>query len=272
MTGVSKPGVILVALLTVSGCVRWGIPDDEGIADENGSESDSSNDSSSESDSSSDTTDTNEPEPWPEQWPFSAESRLVVWGKSGIPTSNPTMLTNVFYYLAAVTPGEAQLSILWVGNCDPRTDAQGCLAGNVQPFFDLVDGLGTIEFKTLNTVDPAAYDLVIADFCSEVDGQQIATLLADGAGVLAMGDGFCLLQGRSSAEVANDTLAHFGVRFSDDQLFSHDFTIPVDKQVDLLAEVPSLDAWGVSLQESVGPIEVAAETLDGYVLTRRSEP
>ena len=253
MTGVYKPGVIfLVALLTVSGCIRWGIPDDEGIADENGSESDSSNDSSS--DSSSDTTDSGEPEPWPEQWPFSAESRLVVWGKSGIPTTNPTMLTNVFYYLAAVTPGEAQLSILWVGNCD------------------LVDGLGTIEFKTLNTVDPAAYDLVIADFCSEVDGQQIATLLADGAGVLAMGDGFCLLQGRSSAEVANDTLAHFGVRFSDDQLFSHDFTIPVDKQIDLLAEVPSLDAWGVSLQESVGPIEVAAETLDGYVLTRRSEP
>ncbi len=258
---------VLVALSTL-GCVRWGIPDDEGFAEDTGTTSTTSTTDSGESDSSSDTG----PEPWPEPWPFANESRLVAWGKTGIPTSNLAMLANTYYDLAGVAPGEGPLTILWIADCDPRTDAAGCLLGNVQPFFDMVEGVGTIEFKPLASVDPAAYDVFVVDFCEAVEGEAIAALLAEGAGVLALGDHHCTSAAGSSAKLANATLAHFGVRFGERELYSHDFTVPADAQAGLLAGVTSLDAWGLALQDTIEPVAVVVETLDGAVLSRRSEP
>ncbi len=257
--------------LGLSACVRWGIPED-GFAEDTSTTA--SEVDSSEADSDSSSSEDSGPEPWPEPWSFASESRLVVWGKSGIPTTNLAMHANVYYWLAGVAPGEGPLSILWIADCDPRTDAQGCLAGNVQPYFDMVAGVGTIEFKPLATVDPAAYDVIIADFCEAIEGEAIAAVLAEGFGVLALGDPFCTNAGISSAARANSTLAHFGVRFIDHELYSHDFTVPAEAQTDLLAGVPSLDAWGVALQEASAsePVVVVVTTLEGVVLSHRSEP
>jgi hypothetical protein len=256
----------LVLALTSSACVRWGVPDDDELGDESsGSDSTDSTDTSE-----ADSTDTG-PEPWPEQLAFSSESRLVTWGKSGIPTTNLAMHANAYAYLAGIMPGEAPLAILWIADCDPRTDALGCLAGNLQPYFDMITGIGSVEFKPLDTVDPSAYDVIVADFCEPLDGDAIASLLASGVGVLALGDPFCTVEGSSSAARANATLAHFGVRFVDHELYSHEFTVPAEAQIDLLAGVTSLDPWGVALQETIDPVVVLVETLDGAVLTKRSE-
>jgi hypothetical protein len=258
----------LVLALTTGACVRWGVPDDDEFGDESTSTSDSTDSTDT---SEADSTDTG-PEPWPEQQPFSSESRLVTWGKSGIPTTNLALHANAYAYLAGIMPGEAQLAILWIADCDPRTDPLGCLAGNVQPYFDMVTGIGTVEFQPLDSVDPSAYDVVVADFCGPLDGDAIASLLASGVGVLALGDNFCMIEGSSSAERANATLAEFGVRFVDHELYNHAFTVPAEAQNELLAGVTSLDAWGVALQETIDPVVVLVETIDGAVLTKRSEP
>lgn len=100
------------------------------------------------------------------------------------------------------------MTILWIADCDPRTDADGCMAGDVQPFFDMVDSLGTIEFTVPSPIDP----------------------------------------------------------------YDHRFTVPAEEQTGLLEGVGSLDAWDVSLQETIEPVVVVLEASDGVVLSRRSEP
>jgi hypothetical protein len=270
---------LLATPLVLSACVRWGIPDDQGYGEPTTYDYDYDSTTTVDPDGSSSDEGTTGTEPppvrrpahWPEQWLFAADSRLVTWGKSGIPTVNPELLANTFYFLAGVAPGERPLAILWIGDCDPRTDADGCHAGDVQPFFDLVDGLGTIEFAVPRTIDPSAYDVVIADFCGPVDGEWIAASLATGEGVLALGDRACATATGSSAKVANETLTHFGVRFVSDVLLDPRFAVPDDAQTGLLEGVTSLDAQGVSLQATLEPVVVVVETPDGVLLSRRGE-
>jgi len=163
------------------------------------------------------------------------------------------------------------MTILWIADCDPRTDAAGCLAGNVQPFFDMVATLGTIEFKPLSLVDPLAYDVVVADFCGPVSPEQVATMLGDGGRLLVLGDYWCETSQGVSAEVANRVLEHLGTRFDGDVLYNHDFLVADDKQVGLLEGVTTVDAWGVALQEHIAPFVAAIGSFDGALITSRSE-
>ncbi|MFO7561886.1 MAG: hypothetical protein R6X02_04540 [Enhygromyxa sp.] len=298
---------IPIALLVLGGCVRWGTGEDELQADDDDGMS-TTFDLPPETDGSEDTSETGDDFPWPEQWPLDPDARVVVWGKTGIPTRNLEMVENVFLYLAGVEAvgdgdgdgdatgdgdgdatgdgdGDAtgdgdgdgdpepggSLLILWIDDCDPREDPAGCLAGNVQPFFDMVATLGTIEFKPLSLVDPLAYDVVVADFCGPVSPEQVATMLGDGAHVLVLGDYWCESAAGLSAERANELLEHLGTRFDGDVLYNHQFLVAASKQVGLLEGVPVIDAWGVALQEHIDPFQAAAGTIDGAVITSRSE-
>jgi hypothetical protein len=278
--------LLLATPIVLSGCVRWGVTDDDAYGYDYGESVTYGYDESTSYGYDDGTTvdpdgsSTDEgpgvepppmrrPKPWPEQWLFGADSRLVTWGKSGIPTVNPELLANTFYFLAGVAPGERPLAILWIGDCDPRTDADGCQAGDVQPFFDVVDGLGTIEFAVPTAIEPDAYDVVIADFCGPVDGEWIAVSLAVGEGVLVLGDRSCGTADGSSAKVANETLAHFGVRFGTQVVFDPAVDVPTDAQNGLLEGVTSLVADGVSLHETLEPVVVVVETPEGVLLSRR---
>lgn len=277
-----EPLLVLALPLVLGACVRWGVPDDEGFADDFGQSTTNDLTTSTTTDvvdSSSDggtagpeTGPQRRTRPWPEAWPFAAESRLVVWGHSGIPTTNLQLLANTFYALAGVAPGQRPLTILWIADCDPRIDADGCMAGDVQPFFDMVDGLGTIELASPAMLEPSDYDVVVADFCGPVDGLQIAALLAVGEGVLAMGDRQCATSTGSSAKVANETIAHFGARFISRELQDQRFAVPAEQQVGLLEGVTSLDVAGVSLQETMDPAVAVVETPDGALLGTRGTP
>jgi hypothetical protein len=271
--------LLAMPIVLMSGCIRWGVPDDPvyfgestTYAYDDSTTVDPDGSTSDEGTTAAEPPPMRRPRPWPEQWLFGADSRLVTWGRSGIPTVNPELLANTFYFLAGVAPGERPLAILWIGDCDPRTDVDGCHAGDVQPFFDLVDGLGTIEFAVPTTIEPATYDVVIADFCGPVDGEWIAASLAAGEGVLALGDRSCGTPTGSSAKVANETLAHFGVRFGPHVLFDPGFPVPADAQNGLLEGVTSLDAQDVSLHETLDPVVVVVETPEGVLLSRRGEP
>lgn len=271
---------LLAAPVVLSACIRWGVPEGQGDEYDGSTTYGTTYGTTHGYDGSTSDADTTEtgPEPsrrprgWPEPWLFAADSRLVTWGKSGIPTTNQSMLANSFYFLAGVAPGERPLAIVWIGDCDPRVDVDGCHAGETQPFFDWIDGLGTIEFAVPTAIEPSAYDVVIADFCGPVDAEWIAASLAAGEGVLALGDRSCATPHGSSAKVANETLAHYGVRFGPQVLLDPSVEVPADAQTGLLEGVTTLDAQEVSLHETLEPVVVALEGPDGAVLSYRGGP
>ena len=271
---------LLAAPLVLTGCVRWGVPDEEDSDDYGYDSTTYDYYDSTTYDPADGTTTSSEPDvhrrpmrAWPEPWPMSPDSRLVAWGKSGIPTANLEMLANIVYDLAGVAPGQAPLTILWIADCDPRADPEGCQAGDVQPFFDLIDGLGsTVEFATPEVIDPSDYDVVVADFCEPVDGPVIATLLADGEGVLALGDRSCSTPTGTSAKLANDVIAHYGVRFGSPTLDDPRFLVNPEVQSGLLEGITSIVASHVSLQETLDPAFVVVEANEGVLLSHRVGP
>jgi hypothetical protein len=168
------------------------------------------------------------------------------------------------------SPGEGSIEILWIATCDPRQDELGCLAGNVTPFFDMVDALGTIEFQPLAAVDARAYDVVVADFCGPVDPLQVLELLGDGGHVLLLGDRWCSSGMGLSADVANDVAERIGIRFTERELYNHNLLVP-DTGSEILEGIDSIDAWGITMQE-VGPgFAAVVQTGDGALITTRTE-
>lgn len=146
----------------------------------------------------------------------------------------------------------ARLNILWVADCDPRSDAAGCLAGNVQPYFAMVDTIGSIDFKPLSEVDPLAYDVVVADFCGPLSATAVGEMLGEGARVVVLGDTWCVRNGQTSAAAANELLEHIGTRFNGADLYNHDFLVPEERRVGILEGIERINAWGVALQ-GLGP-------------------
>ena len=162
------------------------------------------------------------------------------------------------------------LNILWVADCDPRTDAVGCLAGNVQPYFAMVDTIGNIDFKPLSEVDPLAYDVVVADFCGPVSATTVGEMLGEGARVLVLGDRWCVRNGQTSAAAANELLEHIGTRFDGAELYDHDFLVSEGRRVGILEGVERIDAWGVALQ-GLGPeFDELLGTSSGTLLSSRN--
>lgn len=281
--------------VTLAGCVRWGrddgddsvgygdwdptssydgSPDDATSSswEETGNEDESTSttgtpDSSSSSDSGSSSDSTGGEV---DLWPIAEESAVVVWGRSGVPSRNIGLFRNIFTFLAQrPDPALADAGILWIGDCDPREDPLGCLEGNTTAFFEMVDALGTIDFQLLSEVDPAAYDVIVADFCGPVSALQIGMLLGDGARVLVLGDQWCHSGEQSSAERANELLENIGASFNREELYNHEFRVEPPGAGGLLEGLTELDAWGVDLQD-VGPqFQSVTKTEAGTVLSVR---
>lgn len=162
------------------------------------------------------------------------------------------------------------MNILWVANCDPRSDPAGCLAGNVQPYFAMVDTIGNIDFKPLSEVDPLAYDVVVADFCGPVSATAVGEMLGDGAKVLVLGDTWCVRDGQTSAAAANELLEHIGTRFDGAEIYNHDFLVPEARRVGILEGIDRIDAWGVGLQGLGEEFDELLGTTAGTLLSSRN--
>ncbi len=166
-------------------------------------------------------------------------------------------------------PG-AGMNILWVADCDPRSDAVGCLAGNVQPYFAMVDTIGNIDFKPLSEVDPLAYDVVVADFCGPVSATAVGEMLGEGAHVLVLGDTWCVRDGQTSAAAANELLEHIGTRFDGAEIYNHDFLVPEARRIGILEGIDRIDAWGVGLQGLGEEFDELVGTSVGTLLSSRN--
>jgi len=136
----------------------------------------------------------------------------------------------------------------------------------------MVETLGTIEFATLASVDPLAYDAIVADFCGPVSTEQVGLMLGDGARVLVLGDEWCVRDGQTSAALANEILEPLGARFNGELLYNHNFMVSDAKQTALLEGVSTIDAWGLSLQQHDETRFVAsASVLGGALLGWRDQ-
>ncbi|MGH1347765.1 MAG: hypothetical protein ACRBN8_39790 [Nannocystales bacterium] len=164
----------------------------------------------------------------------------------------------------------AGVNVLWVADCDPRSDAVGCLAGNVQPYFAMVDTIGSIDFKLLSEVDPLAYDVVVADFCGPVSATAVGEMLGEGAHVLVLGDTWCVRDGQTSAAAANELLEHIGTRFDGAELYNHGFLVPEARRIGILEGIESIDAWGVGLQGLGAEFDELLGTSAGTLLSSRN--
>src|SRR5579859_6489002 len=120
--------------------------------------------------------------------------------------------------------------ILWVSNCDPRTDSRHCNQGKIEiltEFYATIHNLGADIVYALpkSSTDLLPYDVVVLDYCDFAASALPAQLFRDyvwgGGSLIVMGDNFCVgvhaaNKLGSSAEAATLLTTSWGIRFTGD--------------------------------------------------------
>lgn len=134
-------------------------------------------------------------------------------------------------------------NILWIDDCDPRSDPDFCHDSKDLKIFDqfygTITGLGgTLSYSIPTSEDSfAAYDVVVANFCSAaIHEHEIALLVnyvTSGGSVIALGDNFCTGVGPvngewlNSAQAASIFTRNWGVSITSDDDLSLIWANPV---------------------------------------------
>jgi hypothetical protein len=154
-------------------------------------------------------------------------------------------------FLQALAGKEKDVKILYAedDNCDPR---QGSTCGigkleSMQPFFAMIDEIGTIEFHRPN-VDLGAYDVIIADFCQGdeyiiANETAIRTFVDTRGGLLVIGSFWCAngTVENSSARVASVFVERYGIEYRNDRgTDSAECVAVTESQEDFMAGVTTL--------------------------------
>jgi len=171
---------------------------------------------------------------------------------TGGDTDDYVLLRNILEHL---TGKSSDVRILYTDGCDPREDEGLCDLSEsfdyLQPFFNMVDGIGTITFANMSTVDLANYDVVIANFCSalgnpEPNPEQTALLayLAAGRPAVVLGDNFCYYDESPSAAAAALVVMFYGDTITGAETYETDrLLVPEGFQTGLLAGVTNLNQY-----------------------------
>jgi hypothetical protein len=217
--------------------------------------------------------------------------RIVTWGNTmmkfsgsaafralledyGGDTDDYILVRNILKHLAGKS---SDVRILYTDTCDPRTDPDVCLIGGLeylQPFYDMIAGIGTITYTDIASAQLADFDVVIADFCS-LPSQAYDVLrsyLSSGGPAVVLGDNFCWLGGEfSSADLANSVIGDFGVSFSAYELYEYErLWIAPSEQVGLLSGVSNLSLWRIAPQYISGNFVPIATWNDEVLYTIRT--
>ncbi len=174
--------------------------------------------------------------------------------ESATPTPTPVPYTTTAVPAGATgTTTETLYSILWLEDCDPRTDPAFCGVSSslqvLQQLYQIIDGLSAQLVYGLPSTysDLEAYDLALADFCGP--GANSATIgylkdyVAAGGSVVVLGDEFCQGVGPidgawlSSGQAASLLTQEWGILFTDDDTevgspFSPFIDSPLTRNVD----------------------------------------
>ncbi len=146
--------------------------------------------------------------------------------------------------------------------CDPRASANYCQISSdfakLQPFFNVISSVGTIDFKAFTSVDPYAYDVVILDCCrtnlAPIRDRLLTYINTTHGGVWVVGSQSCWRASTSSAQLANSILQEYGIRFgSDDPTDRTCHTVSADKQTGILKGINSLSFFRLVPQTVISP-------------------
>jgi uncharacterized membrane protein len=160
-----------------------------------------------------------------------------------------------FILITSATPSTPTVSrILWIADCDPRTDEQHCHQGDdldsFAPFYQAIEEVPAIlEYDNPASLEQfTEYDIVIANFCSDVIEGSTVEALADyidnGGAVVVMGDNTCLAGPKQpqpmAATAANELTQRYGIRFTQDDTREVQYAAtvvkhPITQDVDTIA-------------------------------------
>jgi hypothetical protein len=132
------------------------------------------------------------------------------------------MLQNFFQALGQKQTG-LRIRMINDTGCDPRTDSERCGItsdwSQLAPFFNMIDGIGTLEYGPLASIDPLTYDVLILHGCWTDVGAIRTTLdrfvtTATHGGILVVGSHQCMdLLKVTGAEKANILVSSYGIQY-----------------------------------------------------------
>jgi hypothetical protein len=222
------------------------------------------------------------PTPTPTPTPIPKRPVLVSWGSFGVlwagssstPCDEIRMFKNILTSLAQRQTG---VRVLYADDsaCDPRTSANYCQItsdpAKLQPFFNMINSIGSIEFKKYSSVDPYAYDVVILDCChtslTSITPAVTNYINTAHGGMWVVGSNACLRGGTSSAQLANSVIQAYGMSFTAlDPGTRECLTVPADRRTGILQDVTSIDPFRVAPQTVVSPARSLLENASGQSL------
>jgi hypothetical protein len=222
------------------------------------------------------------PTPAPTPTPVPKRVALVSYGYSGMlwagslghTCDDIRMYKNILQTLAQRQTG---IRVLYATDsaCDPRTSSNYCqLVADptlLQPFFNMINSIGSIEFKAYTSVDPYAYDVVILDCCrtnlTTIRDSVLRYINTAHGGIWVVGSNSCYRSGTASAQLANSIVQDYGMRFgTEDPVDRTCHSIPADKNTGILKDVASIEFFRLVPQTVTSPARSVIENGAGQPL------
>jgi hypothetical protein len=213
---------------------------------------------------------------------------LIAWGSTGVlwaglagystsPLSCASDVVLIGNFIKGLAQKETGIKILYSidSNCDPRRESSLCnLASEwsqLAPFFNMVNEVGTIEFKSVSGVDPFGYDVVILDCCRGSLTAPNATLEnyinnATRGGVIVVASNSCRRSGTGipTSQYANTLTAQYGITYTTEDLHDNTcFAIPGTLRTGLMAGVSSVSLLRATPMTVTAPAQMVLTNAAG---------
>jgi hypothetical protein len=186
----------------------------------------------------------------------------MLWaGSLGHTCDDIRMYKNVLQTLAQRQTG---IRVLYATDsaCDPRTSSNYCQItsdpANLQPFFNMINSIGSIEFKAFSSVDPYAYDVVILDCCrtslTTIRDRVLTYINTAHGGMWVVGSNSCYRSGTPSSQLANSIVQEYGIRMTtEDPTTRGCHALTADEKTGILKDVASIDFFRMVPQMVTSP-------------------
>ena len=210
-----------------------------------------------------------DPTPTPTPTPVPKRVAMVSYGYSGMLWAGSLssscdeirMYKNILQTLAQRETG---IRVLYAqeSTCDPRTDPQWCRLvsewARLAPFFNMINSVGTIEFKPYTSVDPYAYDVVILDCCrtslTTIRDRVLTYINTAHGGMWVVGSNSCYRSGTPSSQLANSIVQEYGIRMTtEDPTARGCHALTAEEKTGILKDVASIDFFRMAPQTVASP-------------------
>lgn len=209
------------------------------------------------------------PTPTPTPTPVPKRVALVSYGYTGMlwAGSLSSSCDEIRMYkniLTTLARRETGVRVLYAGDspCDPRTDPDYCRLvsdpARLQPFFNMINSIGSIEFKAFSSVDPFAYDVVILDCCrtslTTIRDRVLNYVNTAHGGIWVVGSNSCYRSGTPSSQLANSIVQDYGIRMTtEDPMTRGCHALTAAEQTGILTGVASIEFFRMAPMDVTSP-------------------